>query len=257
MRGAIAWLLPSCGADSEGRLRRALMSARRRSKSSSLSRSWEMWEFAAQPASAFQSVHAAGMSERVPFGNITRTRRTPRRRILVIAASDRPSNACRLRVITTDFGRSWRWVVCRVFLRCHVPRINHPVPRAPYRGQAHPAPDCEVAQGRHHRRWTRNAQSSWRSRRGGYFTNPCQRLPDYAYDLWVQRWRQTKANGDMIVVRFADDQIVGFEHEAKAFLHDLHERLRAFERALHPDKTRLIRFGRDAAKQRGAWRGKA
>jgi RNA-directed DNA polymerase len=76
----------------------------------------------------------------------------------------------------------------------------------------------------------------------------------YVLDLWVQRWRQTKANGDMIVVRYADDQIVGFEHEheAKAFLHDLHERLRAFELALHPDKTRLIRFGRDAAKQREA-----
>ena len=91
------------------------MSARRRSKSSSLPRSWEMWEVGA--ASVFQSVQAAGISERVPFGNITRTRRTPRRRILVIAASDRPSNGCRLRVITTDFGRSWRWVVCRVFLR--------------------------------------------------------------------------------------------------------------------------------------------
>ena len=74
----------------------------------------------------------------------------------------------------------------------------------------------------------------------------------YAYDLWVQRWRQTIATGDMIVVRFADDQIVGFEHEheAKAFLHDLHERMRAFELALHPDKTRLIRFGRHAAEQR-------
>jgi hypothetical protein len=58
----------------------------------------------------------------------------------------------------------------------------------------------------------------------------------------------------MIVVRFADDQIVGFEHEheAKAFLHDLHERLRAFELALHPDKTRLIRFGRHAAEQRAS-----
>jgi RNA-directed DNA polymerase len=79
----------------------------------------------------------------------------------------------------------------------------------------------------------------------------------YAYDLWVQRWRQTKATGDMIVVRFADDQIVGFEHEheAKVFLHDLHERLRAFELALHPDKTRLIRFGGQAACE--PWRGKA
>ena len=74
----------------------------------------------------------------------------------------------------------------------------------------------------------------------------------YAYDLWVQRWRRTKATGDVIVVRFADDQLVGFEHEheAKAFLQDLHERLRSFELALHPDKTRLIRFGRHAAKQR-------
>src|SRR5262250_594255 len=74
----------------------------------------------------------------------------------------------------------------------------------------------------------------------------------YVNDLWVQRWRRTKATGDVIVVRYADDQIVGFEHEheAKAFLHDLHERMRAFELALHPDKTRLIRFGRHAAKQR-------
>jgi group II intron reverse transcriptase/maturase len=74
----------------------------------------------------------------------------------------------------------------------------------------------------------------------------------YAYDLWVQRWRRTKASGDVVVVRFADDQIVGFEHEheAKAFLQDLHERLREFELVLHPDKTRLIRFGRNAAKQR-------
>src|SRR5215510_11369930 len=89
-----------------------------------------------------------------------------------------------------------------------------------------------------------------------FVISPCLASPNvylhYAYDLWVQRWRQTKANGDMIVVRFADDQIVGFEHEheAKAFLHDLHERLRAFELALHPDKTRLIRFGCHAAEQR-------
>jgi hypothetical protein len=73
------------------------MILRRWSKSPSLPRSWEMWEFAPAAAvpvdwSVFQSVHAAGMSERVPFGKITRTRRTPRRRMLVITASDRPSN---------------------------------------------------------------------------------------------------------------------------------------------------------------------
>ena len=74
----------------------------------------------------------------------------------------------------------------------------------------------------------------------------------YAFDLWGHRWRLTKASGDMIVIRFADDTIVGFqhEHEARAFLDDLKERMRKFELALHPDKTRLIRFGRHAAKQR-------
>src|SRR6266568_4665369 len=74
----------------------------------------------------------------------------------------------------------------------------------------------------------------------------------YVFDLWVHRWRLTKASGDMIVIRYADDTIVGFqhEHEARAFLDDLKERLRKFELALHPDKTRLIRFGRHAAKQR-------
>ena len=63
----------------------------------------------------------------------------------------------------------------------------------------------------------------------------------YVYDLWTHRWRR-KATGDVIVIRYADDTIVGFqhEHEAKAFLHDLHERMREFELALHPAKTRLI-----------------
>ena len=73
----------------------------------------------------------------------------------------------------------------------------------------------------------------------------------YVFDLWTHRWRRN-ATGDVIAIRYADDTIVGFqhEHEAKAFLHDLQERMRAFELALHPAKTRLIRFGRHAAKQR-------
>jgi hypothetical protein len=59
------------------------MILRSRSKSPSLPRAWEMGEFAPEPAdSIFQSVQAAGMSERVPLGNITRTSRTPRRRML-------------------------------------------------------------------------------------------------------------------------------------------------------------------------------
>jgi group II intron reverse transcriptase/maturase len=74
----------------------------------------------------------------------------------------------------------------------------------------------------------------------------------YVYDLWVHRWRRTKATGDVIVVRYADDTIIGFEHEheARTFLQELQERMRTFDLALHPDKTRLIRFGRYAAKQR-------
>jgi group II intron reverse transcriptase/maturase len=74
----------------------------------------------------------------------------------------------------------------------------------------------------------------------------------YVYDLWVHRWRRTKATGDVIVVRYADDTIVGFEHEheARAFLQELQERMGLFDLTLHPDKTRLIRFGRSAAGQR-------
>lgn len=74
----------------------------------------------------------------------------------------------------------------------------------------------------------------------------------YVYDLWVHRWRRTKATGDVVVVRYADDTIVGFEHEheARTFLHDLQERMGLFDLTLHPEKTRLIRFGRHAAKQR-------
>ena len=72
------------------------------------------------------------------------------------------------------------------------------------------------------------------------------------FDLWVHRWRQTTASGGVVVTRYADDTVVGFqhEHEARAFLDDLEERMRAFDLTLHPDKTRLIRFGRHAAKQR-------
>ncbi len=73
----------------------------------------------------------------------------------------------------------------------------------------------------------------------------------YVFDLWAHVWRRKKASGDVIVVRYADDIVLGFQHgnEARAFLHELQERMRAFELALHPDKTRLIRFGRHAAEK--------
>jgi len=80
----------------------------------------------------------------------------------------------------------------------------------------------------------------------------------YVFDLWVSRWRKTRAKGDVIVVRFADDFIVGFEHreEAEQFLSELKERLQKFALELHPDKTRLIEFGRHAARPDGKGEGR-
>jgi RNA-directed DNA polymerase len=74
----------------------------------------------------------------------------------------------------------------------------------------------------------------------------------YAYDLWIQQWRQRHATGDMVMVRYADDTIVGFEHQADAerFLGDLRQRMAEFALELHPEKTRLIEFGRHAAEHR-------
>ncbi len=74
----------------------------------------------------------------------------------------------------------------------------------------------------------------------------------YVFDLWVQRWRTTQAHGDVVVVRYADDFVVGFQHrhEAEQFLRELRERFARFGLALHPDKTRLIQFGRFAAERR-------
>jgi group II intron reverse transcriptase/maturase len=76
----------------------------------------------------------------------------------------------------------------------------------------------------------------------------------YVFDWWVRQWRSRQARGDVIVVRFADDFIVGFEYQgdAKQFLHDLRERFTKFGLELHPDKTRLIEFGRFAAQRRAA-----
>jgi RNA-directed DNA polymerase len=76
----------------------------------------------------------------------------------------------------------------------------------------------------------------------------------YVFDLWADYWRHKRAHGDVIIVRFADDFIVGFEYEqdARRFLSDLHERFAGFGLQLHPDKTRLIEFGRYAAQRRAA-----
>jgi group II intron reverse transcriptase/maturase len=74
----------------------------------------------------------------------------------------------------------------------------------------------------------------------------------YVLDLWAARWRRREAKGEMIIVRYADDLIVGFEHEADArcFLEAMRARLEEFSLSLHPEKTRLIEFGRRAAVRR-------
>jgi group II intron reverse transcriptase/maturase len=74
----------------------------------------------------------------------------------------------------------------------------------------------------------------------------------HALDLWAEVWRKKPARGDVIIVRYADDAVLGFEHKevAELFLEQLRERLRKFGLELHPEKTRLIEFGRFAAERR-------
>ena len=74
----------------------------------------------------------------------------------------------------------------------------------------------------------------------------------YAFDLWAERWRRREATGNMIIVRYADDIVVGFEHEddARRFWNAMRERLKEFSLSLHPEKTRLIAFGRHATADR-------
>jgi group II intron reverse transcriptase/maturase len=78
----------------------------------------------------------------------------------------------------------------------------------------------------------------------------------YVFDLWAHQWRRSHAHGNMIVVRYADDTVVGFERldDAERFIVEMRERVARFELSLHPQKTRLIEFGRHAASRR-AMRG--
>jgi group II intron reverse transcriptase/maturase len=78
----------------------------------------------------------------------------------------------------------------------------------------------------------------------------------YVFDLWAQRWRRREAQGNVIILRYADDIVVGFQHEADArrFWDAMRSRFEQFSLALHPEKTRLLEFGRKAAatcKRRG------
>jgi RNA-directed DNA polymerase len=74
----------------------------------------------------------------------------------------------------------------------------------------------------------------------------------YVLDVWVEAWRKKVAHGDVIIVRYADDFVMGFQYreEAERFLEPLRERLRKFGRELHPEKTRRMEFGRFAPQRR-------
>ena len=74
----------------------------------------------------------------------------------------------------------------------------------------------------------------------------------YSLDLWAHRWRKRHARGDVIIVRYVDDFVVGFQYrdDAERFEYELRERLKRFRLELHDEKTRLIEFGRFAAQNR-------
>jgi group II intron reverse transcriptase/maturase len=74
----------------------------------------------------------------------------------------------------------------------------------------------------------------------------------YVFDTWAQHWRKHHARGDVILIRYADDSVLGFQYEEEAtgFLEAMKERLAKFGLTLHPQKTRLIEFGRYAAQRR-------
>ncbi len=98
--------------------------------------------------------------------------------------------------------------------------------------------------------WTRSATGT---PQGGSISPLAANLyMHYVFDLWAQRWRRTEARGDVVIVRYLDDFIVGFEirKDAERFLIALRERLGQYGLTLHPDKTRLLEFGRYAAQNR-------
>ena len=99
-------------------------------------------------------------------------------------------------------------------------------------------------------RWT---SAEWGTPQGGSISPLLANVYlHYVFDLWVAAWRTREARGDVIVVRYADDFVVGFEHcdDATRFLAALRERLAKFHLELHPEKTRLLEFGRFAARDR-------
>ncbi len=126
------------------------------------------------------------------------------------------------------------------------------VSRASHCGQEGPAADRQVAGRRGDRGRELVGDTGGNAARGSASPLLANVYLHYVLDRWAQQWRRRHARGDMIITRFADDFIAGFEHrgDARQFLHDLRERFANFGLELHPDKTRLIEFGRFAAQHR-------
>ena len=102
----------------------------------------------------------------------------------------------------------------------------------------------------------RGARESAALRQAPHGLPPSRFVSTTPFDLWAQHWREHRATGDVIIVRYAGDIVMGFEQRADAerFLQEWKERLHKFGLELHPDKTRLIEFGRFAVDDR-KWRG--
>jgi hypothetical protein len=98
----------------------------------------------------------------------------------------------------------------------------------------------------------RRGRESAYDRKAPHGLPPSSLVPTNLFDLWVQHWRKHRATGEVIVVRYADDSVLGFQYRADAerFLREWKERLQKFGLELHPGKTRLIEFGRYAVKDR-------
>ena len=150
---------------------------------------------ASMPQLPNQSVQADGMRDRLPSGSTTNNNGTPRRVRPLITARRHPWKGCRLRVMTTEVGRSWEWVVCGVFVREHSPCRAFEVGSAPDRRSARAASDQDVAglsRGRNRRSRTedahdRGAGQAARHSAGLAHLTACWRISTCAGSCWDGR----------------------------------------------------------------------
>ena len=138
------------------------------------------------------------------------------------------------------------------FLRCSRPGMAGEVHRAPDCGPARRAAHPEMAERRRAGGGERIRVEEGTPQGGSASPLLANIYLHYVFDLWVQAWRRKQAHGDMVVVRYADDLVLGFQYksDAERFWKELAERFRKFQLELHPEKTRLLEFGRFAAENR-------